>query len=152
MKRVVLRVKMALKARISVVLVLILTLFGRNLCFDSQYLGNFLTDEEYEQREFCNTKVCLLDNDRLIYSATRNSSVDPCDDFREFSSGEFLKHRVLNDRYQYIGFQIEIQNLFKERQRIILNKRIGGNEPKTVKVLKSFFKKCTNSGCFLKIF
>lgn len=138
--------KMSLKAHVFVVAVLIFVLLENILCFKIQFFGKYVSDDDYAKRKLCNTNICLLDTDRLISSATQNSSVHPCNDFKEFTMGEFYKHRVLNDRYSYIGFQLYTQHLFKERQRIVLNKSFAENEPKTFKVLKSFFSKCTNSG------
>lgn len=62
--------------------------------------------------------------------------------------GEFLKHRVLNDRYAYSGFQNDINLQYYEKQKRILRKKSKSvDEPKMFKVIKSFFKKCTETGC-----
>lgn len=66
--------------------------------FELQYLGDYLTDEEYQSLEKCDHKYCILDGDELFYAATQNSSVHPCDDIREFAMGTFWKYRAINER------------------------------------------------------
>lgn len=127
--------------------VLISIFIDESSAFDTQFLGTSLTDEEYSRREFCSTKYCILDNDRLIYSASQNSTlVNPCEDFKTFALGEFFKHRVLNDRYAYIGFNAEVQSRLLERQRIVLKKPVTETDPIIFKLVKSYFQNCTNSG------
>lgn len=66
--------------------------------FEMQFLGNYLSDDQYQSLEFCSNEYCIADSDRLFYAATQNTSVEPCDDFKEFSVGSFLKYRALNER------------------------------------------------------
>lgn len=113
--------------------------------FESQFLGNFVSEDVYKDREICSTKVCMMDNDLLIYSATHEPQVNPCEDFREFAMGEFIKYRKLHDRYQFLGFDNSVDRLHRERQRKLLSQRIGTDDPKYLKVLKNFFSKCVNS-------
>ena len=89
----------------------------------------------------------MLDSGRLIYAASHNSSsIDPCQDFAKFSMGEFLEHRVLHERYKSIGFDNDVKRVFEEKQRKVLNKAVQPDDETIFKVIKSFFKKCTNSG------
>lgn len=127
------------------------TIFGffqsvKSQIFENQFIGNYLTEKEYLSREKCNMKVCLLDADRLIYAATRNASVKPCDDFKTFSMGEFYLHRKKSDRYTFIGFNPEVERLLNERYRTVLNSTIKKNDLKVIKFLKRFFMKCTDTG------
>lgn len=126
--------------------ILMTILISKTFSFESQFLGNYLSVEEYEARDFCSTKVCILDNDRLIYAATSNSSIKPCEDFKNFAMGEFLTHRVPNDRYHYIGFQNDVERLQKQRQRVVLKSPIASDDPRLIKLLKSFFVKCSDLG------
>jgi hypothetical protein len=72
--------------------------------FDLQFLGNFTSQDEETNQEFCETKFCLEDAHNLFSSTTQNASVRPCDDFKEFAVGNFIKNRVVSDRYQFNGF------------------------------------------------
>lgn len=138
---------MAFRLTFFVGAVLVSTLIQKSSSFVTQFLGNSLSDEEYSERTLCSSKYCLLDNDRLIYSASHNSTlVDPCEDFKTFAMGEFFKHRVLNDRYAYIGFNGEVQGRLFERQRIVLKQRVTQTDLNIFKIIKSYFQNCTNSG------
>jgi hypothetical protein len=90
---------MSLSVKVLLFSFLILKLVNNSSStFEHQFLGNYLTDEEYKNRELCSSHHCILDNDRLFYSATQNSSILPCDDFKEFAMGTFLQYRALNER------------------------------------------------------
>lgn len=67
--------------------------------FEQQFLGDYLTDEEYENSEKCTNKLCILDGDELFSAATQNSSIQPCDDFDEFALGTFWNERAVDERY-----------------------------------------------------
>lgn len=113
--------------------------------FPSNFLGNYLSDEEYDNRTFCWTEVCMQDSGRLIYAADHNSNkTAPCDDFATFAMGEFYEHRVLNDRYPAIGFMMDVVQQHWEKQKKILLEPIKPNDPKMFKVIKSFFRQCIN--------
>lgn len=118
-----------------------------NCDFETDFLGNFLSDEEYNNRSFCHTPVCMQDAGRLIYNADHNSQVtNPCDDFKTFAMGEFFKHRVLNERYPLLGFQSDTYSQLLEKQKRMLGTKIVEDDPKMFKVIKSFFKKCVDRG------
>lgn len=115
--------------------------------FVTQQLGNYVQDDEYNNRTSCWTKVCMQDSGRLIYSASHDSQkINPCDDFPTFAMGEFLEHRVPNERYAKLGFQSDIDAQFFEKQKRILNEPVRPDAPRIFKVVKSFFKKCIDSG------
>lgn len=114
--------------------------------FKTDFLGNYVSDEEYENRTLCWTQVCMEDSDRLIDSADHNSNItEPCDDFKTFAMGNFFEHRVLNERYTFIGFDLDVNLQYAERQKRIMKKPIDPEDPKIFKVIKNFFKQCINS-------
>lgn len=141
--------------RLSVVLfvhVIFCVLINKSAGFVSQLLGNYLTDGEYQNQSFCETKVCMLDAGRLIYSASHDSSsIDPCNDFKTFAMGEFFKYRVPNARYTSTSFLNDVKLQYQEKQKRNLKKPIQPNEPKYFKVTKNFFQKCINSRNLEKI-
>lgn len=106
-------------------------------------LGNFTLDDDLE---YCETKLCLLDADRLLESATDQWTISPCSDFKEFSMGNFIRHRALHDRYKRIGFLYDTIAAHRERQRKLLSEKIKENESFVIKIAKNFFKKCVDSG------
>lgn len=64
-------------------------------------LGNYLTNDQVSQENLCGIKECLLDAGRLVEAATDQWSVNPCDDFREFSMGNFIRLK----KYYYLSYR-----------------------------------------------
>lgn len=117
--------------------------------FALQYIGDSLSIDEANTRDFCENKYCLADSELLFYAATQNASVDPCVDFKEFSVGTLIKDRASNDRYTAIGFLQDTERQHGERLRKLLASKIGEtNEPRVFKVIKNFFVKCIRSSEF----
>lgn len=138
---------------INLLVPILILIFTRNsLSFKwPQYLGDYVSDEEYARRDFCLTKVCLRDTDRLIKAAALNASTDPCTDFKNFAAGEFFAHRVPNDRYSFIGFNNDVYRNFYEKMRVVLKQKNKPDEPEMFKVIKQYFAKCTNTGESFKV-
>ena len=117
--------------------------------FESQYVGSYYTMEEYNKLELaCDNKYCLLDANRLLVAATQNESIQPCDNFLEFTMGEFIKLGALHDRYSFLGFQGEVKHKHRERQRRVVAAPIKHNDIRPLKVAKNYFKNCVNSSEF----
>lgn len=113
--------------------------------FELQFIGDYVSLDDEAQRQFCDTKNCLLDANNLFHAATQNLSVHPCIDFKEFSLGTFVKYRAINDRDRYNGFLLDVQNAHHERQRKILSAKIDSKDTQLTKNMKNFFSKCVNS-------
>lgn len=126
--------------------ILFLILCQKAQSFKWFYLGDYVTDEEYNNKKLCYSKYCLLDADRIISAASLSSSVNPCDDFKSFAAGEFFKYRVPNDSYGFNGFQNDVRRAFKEKQRAVLKEPVRPDEPRMFKVLKKYFQQCTDLG------
>lgn len=124
-----------------------LLLFRKSVCdFPTNFLGNYVSDDEYKNRTLCSTAVCLKDSGRLIYAADHDSiKTEPCDDFRKFAMGEFFEHRVPNDRYQSIGFRTDVDLQHWERQKRLLLEPIKDSDLKMFKVIKTYFRQCINT-------
>lgn len=128
------------------ILVLVLLTVNYVHCeFSLQYLGNYVTSEEEEKREFCVSDQCLFDSNILFYAATQNASVSPCDDFKEFAVGTFYKYRALNDRYESNGFLRDLEQTLWEKQRKALSSKIDESDERVIKILKNFFELCRTS-------
>lgn len=121
--------------------------------FENQYLGHYITREQYNSQEIaCQTKICLRDSQRLLLQATQNDTVEPCDDFEEFSMGQFKKFAALNERYSYIGLAGDLQTLDWERERKVLAAKIKDTDIRPFKIAKNFYQKCVNSGNIQQLF
>lgn len=125
-----------------------------NSDFPSDHLGNYISDEEYNKRNFCRTSICMKDSDLLLYNADHDSEKkNPCDDFKTFAMGEFYKHRVPNDRYGDLSFAINAILRQYEREKRMLLKPIAESELKIFKVMKTFFRQCIDwRECFCESF
>lgn len=126
--------------------VLLLQFFGCFCDFSMNYLGNYVSDEEYNNRTLCWTDLCMEDSDRLINAADHDSNkTEPCINFKAFATGEFFKHRVPSNRYRAVGFNLDIVYTHWKRQKKMLLKPITQSDPKMFKVMKSFFRRCIDT-------
>lgn len=113
---------------------------------DTSSFGNFLTEDQASNLELCSSKFCLLDAGRLLEAATSDRQVNPCEDFKEFSMGNFIKYRALHDRYDRVGFLYDVLSTHQERQRKALKASIVEGESRVFKIVKNFFQQCVDSG------
>ena len=112
--------------------------------FPIKFIGNYLTINEYENLTLCDTKICLLDAQTLIEDASYNKSIHPCDDFNEFSCGTFLQDRALNERYESIGLERDLELTNDEKMHKVLKQTVNENDGKAVKIVKNVYQKCIN--------
>lgn len=129
-------------ASLWLTLVKILVVLGQ---FKSQFIGSFVSKSEQARRNFCGSKQCLVDSEILFLAASQNESVNPCDDFKEFTLGNFIKYRALNDRYQYRGLQADLDDIFREKLRKVMNEKTENNIPRVFRILKNYFANCVSS-------
>lgn len=130
-----------------IIVINVVPLFVDCASFENQYLGHSITFDQYNDLELaCDTMICLRDAQRLLLPETQNKTIEPCDDFKEFAVGQFIKFRALNERYEYLGFNYELQLLNWERLRKVLARRINDTDIKPFKIAKNYFQKCVNSG------
>src|SRR5690349_13117206 len=101
--------------------------------FDLQYLGKSLSPEKAAERNLCETKYCLLDAQYLFSAATQNESVRPCDDFKEFAVGTFVKYQSVNDRLPYVGFFADYQLNYYKKVRKVLSEPVNVNDSRISK-------------------
>lgn len=136
-------------AQISTLLFLsvFLLLFCGCFCdFPTDFLGNYVSDDEYNNRTLCWTPVCMRDSDRLINDADHNSNDTlPCEDFKKFAMGNFFKNRVADDPYSKAGFDADVEKLFFEKQKKMLLKPAEEKDPMIFKFIKRYFCLCINS-------
>lgn len=128
-------------------------LFFRTFCScTSDFLGNYVSDEEYENRTLCWSPACIRDSDRLKSAAAYDfNKTAPCDDFKIFAIGEFFKRRTMSDKRREV-FDSDVNEQFDAKQKKILLKPIEDDDPKMFKVIKSYFRQCINSGRILLFF
>lgn len=129
-------------------LLVVLHLSSAQFSFAVSHIGSEVDLETYKSFQICESRVCLLDADRLQQSAAHNESIDPCVNFSEFACGSFWKYRALNERYTNIGFESDLELQYYEQRRKTLAAPVRENEIPAVVVAQNFFKKCINSSEF----
>lgn len=113
--------------------------------FPIKYKGSTLSVDDYHKLELCVNKFCIEDSNRILLEMSYNKSVDPCEDFNEFTCGTFFKERAYNERYAFIGYEENYKRTVQEKRNRILKAPINDNEPTTEKIMKTFHKQCINS-------
>lgn len=130
------------------IIIIVFVQNSSNTLKELKLLGNYTINE---LSEVCETKLCLLDANRLLDAATNLWTVNPCSDFKEFSMGNFIRYKALHDRYDRIGFLYDTLSAHRERQRKLLTAKIKKNESFVSKIAKNFFQKCVDSGLMMQL-
>lgn len=81
----------------------------------------------------------------IIYSRI-NETIDPCDDFYEFSCGGYLSDQIIANDSDYTGVLGEIGENTKYQLNEVLNKTITDTDIIPFKVAKIFYQKCMDEG------
>ena len=137
---------MFLFLKLIIVINIVPLLFVNCASFENQYLGHHFTLDQYNDLELaCDTTICLRDAQLLLLAATQNKTVEPCDDFIEFTNGNFIKFGALNERYKYLGFVNDLILQNWNRLRKVLAAPINADDIKPFKIAKNYFRKCVNS-------
>ena len=69
-------------------------------------------------------------------------NVPPCDDFYQFACGGFINTTIIPG--PYISEKEILHKTFKRQLRLILEDETLANETRHVRLVKSFYKSCTN--------
>ncbi|CAO1367212.1 unnamed protein product [Diamesa hyperborea] len=113
--------------------------------FRIDYIGNQTSVEQYKESNICLSNVCVIDAKRFVAHASYRVDAHPCVNFKEFACGHFNEFRVVSDRYEFIGFENELNRQYQHRLKRILRLKIREDEPKIFRIIKSYFQKCVNS-------
>lgn len=113
--------------------------------FAIQFIGDYVSEAEEAARNFCESKYCLLDANNLFVAASQNKSVRPCDDFKEFALGTFIKYRAINDRDIHSGFGNDVHNKYLLRLRKALAAKVNDKDTNVTRTIKRFYAQCVSS-------
>lgn len=139
---------------LSVLVVCLLTLTRLSTSygpFPVQYIGNILTQEQYDNLTLCDSQLCLDDAQRLINDASHEENADPCKSFVKFTCGTFFEKRAGNERYESVGFKRTYELKNDEKRHRVLKVKINANDGKAVKIVKNFYQKCINWSKFFVV-
>ncbi|KAJ8929212.1 hypothetical protein NQ314_018091 [Rhamnusium bicolor] len=136
---------------ISLVVALATVLYNRNqrisrTQFNAEALHGrtFIVNAPDDQQE---QKICLTPG--CIHTASRvleymDTNVDPCDDFYEFTCGNFLKKtNIPDDKSSVTSFSI-ISDMLQEQLRTMIEEPIQPHEPKPFQLTKTLYRACMN--------
>ncbi|CAH1183162.1 unnamed protein product [Phaedon cochleariae] len=137
---------------ISLVIALATVLYKNQETKDNHYNAEALQstpfivnsfDSKNNQRE----KICLSSG--CIHTASKvleymDPSVDPCDDFYQFTCGNFLKNtNIPDDKSSVTSFSI-ISDMLQEQLRSMIEEPIHAGEPKPFQLTKKLYRACMN--------
>ncbi|XP_045472319.1 neprilysin-2-like isoform X1 [Harmonia axyridis] len=127
--------------------------YNKNNTIDSSFTAEPLLGAEpsiintVSNGEVPNNKICLTPG--CIHTASKvleymDPSVDPCDDFYQFTCGNFLKKtNIPDDKASVTSFSI-ISDLLQEQLRSMIEEPIDPKEPKPFQLTKKLYRACMN--------
>lgn len=90
----------------------------------------------------CTSDICVKEAARIKKSL--NLSVDPCDNFHEFVCGKHIDEPSLSEDKTSDWTLSTAQDKILKRLQLILSEKQQPNEPKAIKLAKTFHQSCMN--------
>ncbi|XP_019873601.1 neprilysin-2 isoform X1 [Aethina tumida] len=138
---------------ISLAIALACVLYGKNQEFNPlnaqalqsnnpSIINVYDSDSKTSQSKICLTPGCIHTASNVLSSMDQN--VDPCDDFYQFTCGNFLKKtNIPDDKSSVTSFSI-ISDLLQEQLRSMIEEPISETEPKPFQLTKKLYRACMN--------
>ncbi|CAH0557229.1 unnamed protein product [Brassicogethes aeneus] len=105
-------------------------------------INAYPSDSKNAQSKICLSAGCIHTASRVLEAM--DQSVDPCDDFYQFSCGNFQKKtNIPDDKSSVTSFSI-ISDMLQEQLRTMIEEPISENEPKPFQLTKKLYKACMN--------
>ncbi|ERL87973.1 hypothetical protein D910_05361 [Dendroctonus ponderosae] len=99
-------------------------------------------DDAKEGQKMCLTPGCIHTASRVL--EYMDQSVDPCDDFYQFTCGNFIKNtNIPDDKSSVTSFSI-ISDTLQEQLRTMIEEPLKADEPKPFQLTKKLYKACMN--------
>lgn len=99
--------------------------------------------------EICLTKTCIQLSNQLFDNM--NTAADPCDDFYEFTCGNFiLNQEIPEDKGEVNGFEI-VKNIFEKQGKTLLEKEQSESDWEIFQHFRSHYKACMNESAIEEI-
>lgn len=128
----------------------ILLLFSYLIPTDAPYNAEALTrssvinrfSDDDKKHDICLTPGCIHTASKVL--EFMDTSVDPCDDFYQFSCGNFIKStNIPDDKSSVTTFSV-INDELEEQLRSMIEEPIYKDEPKPFVLTKKLYKACMN--------
>ncbi|XP_056631851.1 neprilysin-2 isoform X2 [Diorhabda sublineata] len=101
-----------------------------------------ITSPDQVEEKVCLTPGCIHTASRVLEYMDEN--VDPCDDFYQFTCGNFIKKTIIpDDKSSVTSFTI-IGDELQEQLRTMIEEPISEEEPKPFKLTKRLYQACMN--------
>ncbi|XP_066258701.1 neprilysin-2 isoform X4 [Euwallacea similis] len=135
---------------ISVLIALVTVLYSRNDAVASpQYSAQALQGREtfvitapQDSQKLCVSPGCIHTASRVL--EYMDQSVDPCDDFYQFTCGNFIKKTIIpDDKSSVTSFSL-ISDELQEQLRKMIEEPIKADEPQPFQLTKKLYKACMN--------
>ncbi|XP_008194096.1 neprilysin-2 isoform X2 [Tribolium castaneum] len=135
---------------ISLVVALVTVLYNRNqearTTFSAEALHSAnppaVVNAFTEEAKTCLTPGCIHTASTVL--KYMDPSVDPCDDFYQFTCGNFLKTtNIPDDKSSVTSFSL-ISDTLQEQLRTMIEEPIKPDEPKPFQLTKKLYKACMN--------
>ncbi|KAJ8954561.1 hypothetical protein NQ318_000795 [Aromia moschata] len=131
-------------------LLFVITYILNSNSYSSQFnaeplLGNtyvITAHDNVEEQKICLSPGCIHTASKVL--EYMDPEVDPCDDFYEFTCGNFLKKtNIPDDKSSVTSFSI-ISDMLQEQLRTMIEEPIQDNEPKPFQLTKKLYRACMN--------
>ncbi|XP_066143642.1 neprilysin-2 isoform X1 [Euwallacea fornicatus] len=135
---------------ISVLIALLTVLYSKNDAVASpQYSAQalqgqqtFVINAPQDTQKLCVSPGCIHTASRVL--EYMDQSVDPCDDFYQFTCGNFIKKNIIpDDKSSVTSFSL-ISDELQEQLRKMIEEPIKDGEPKPFQLTKKLYKACMN--------
>ena len=107
------------------------------------------TSETIKELQVCveNGKMCLTPG--CIHAASgilekMDFSVDPCEDFYQFSCGQFLEKTSIPDDKIYVNSFSIVGDLLNEQLKSLITSPVSEEDIEPFKLVKNLYSACTN--------
>lgn len=95
-----------------------------------------------ENGKVCTSPGCIHAASSIL--SKLDSSVDPCDDFYQFSCGQFLETTIIPEDKIYVNAFSTVGDTLQEQLRTIITSPVDEKEIEPFKMVKELYLACLN--------